>query len=155
VVVTVNYRVNVFGFFAHPELTAKAPEAPTNFGHLDQQFGTRWVKRNIKAFGGDPDNITIGGQSAGGMSVAAQLVAPQNEGLFQKAIIQSGIFMSPYGRVGLQSTMKEAEDKGVKFLKLLGVKTLDEARRLDAVFIRDKMLEEAKPGEPYMTEYFR
>jgi para-nitrobenzyl esterase len=54
VVVTVNYRLNVFGFLCHPEITAEAPEAPANFGHLDQQFGTRWVKRNIAAFGGDP-----------------------------------------------------------------------------------------------------
>ena len=89
VVVTVNYRLNVFGFLAHPELTATQPDAPTNFGNLDQQAGTRWVKRNIAAFGGDPDNITIGGQSAGGGSVCTQLVSPSNEGLFQKAVIGS------------------------------------------------------------------
>ena len=138
VVVTVNYRVNVFGFLAHPALTAEAPEAPTNFGHLDQQFSTRWVKRNIAAFGGNPDNITIGGQSAGGMSVAAQVVSPQNEGLFQKAIIQSGFFMSPFGRFGLQDDMKVAEKKGEDFFAILGVKTLAEARALDAELIRDK-----------------
>ena len=66
VVVTINYRLNVFGFLAHPELTAENPDFPTNFGHLDQIFGLQWVKRNIAAFGGDPNNITIGGQSAGG-----------------------------------------------------------------------------------------
>lgn len=76
VVVTVNYRVNTFGFLCHPEITAESPDAPANFGHLDQQFGTRWVKKNIAAFGmADPGNITIGGQSAGGMSVCAQLCA--------------------------------------------------------------------------------
>src|SRR5690625_7586067 len=69
IVVTVNYRINVFGFLGHPEITEEAPEAPTNFGLLDQQAGIEWVKRNIAAFGGDPDNITIGGQSAGGGSV--------------------------------------------------------------------------------------
>lgn len=90
VVVTINYRLNTFGFLCHPEITAESPEAPANFGHLDQQAGTRWVKRNIAAFGGDPDNITIGGQSAGAGSVMAQLTSPQNEGLFQRAIIQSG-----------------------------------------------------------------
>ena len=86
VVVTVNYRLNVFGFLSHPEITAESPEAPTNFGHLDQQAGIHWVKRNIAAFGGDPDNITIGGQSAGGGSVLSQLASPQNEGLFQRLL---------------------------------------------------------------------
>lgn len=97
VVVSVNYRLNVFGFLAHPQLTKEQPDDPSNFGHLDQQAGTRWVKRNIAAFGGDPNNITIGGQSAGGMSVSAQLTSPQNEGLFQRAIIQSGMMANVYG----------------------------------------------------------
>ena len=141
VVVTVNYRVNVFGFLAHPELTEEAPGAPTNFGHLDQQFSTRWVKKNISAFGGDPDNITIGGQSAGGMSVNAQLISPQNKGLFQKAIVESGFFVSPYGRVALQSSLIEAEKAGKRFFEMLGVKTLKQARALDAEYIRDKSLE--------------
>lgn len=141
VVVTLNYRLNAFGFLSHPELTAESPDAPANFGHLDQQFGTRWVKRNISAFGGDPDNITIGGQSAGGMSVCAQLVSPQNEGLFQKAIIQSGIFKSPYGRVAMQYNLAQSEEMGRKFFELLGVKTLAEARALSAGYIRDKSLE--------------
>ena len=97
VVVTVNYRVGALGFLTHPQLSREQPDAPANFGHLDQQAGTRWVKRNIAAFGGDPDNITIGGQSAGGGSVCAQLTSPQNEGLFQRAIIQSGIMAGVYG----------------------------------------------------------
>jgi para-nitrobenzyl esterase len=141
VVVTVNYRLNVFGFLAHPEITAEAPEAPTNFGHLDQQAGTRWVQRNIAAFGGDPANITIGGQSAGCMSVSAQLTSPQNEGLFQKAIMASGLFMSPFHNTSFQRSLAEVEASGVDFFKLLGVTTLAEARQLDACFIRDKMLE--------------
>lgn len=61
VVVTVNYRINCFGFLTHPEITAEAPEKPGNFGNLDQQAGLKWVIRNIEAFGGDPDNITIAG----------------------------------------------------------------------------------------------
>jgi para-nitrobenzyl esterase len=137
VVVSLNYRVNAFGFLAHPEITAEAPDAPANFGHLDQQFGTRWVKRNIAAFGGDPNNITIGGQSAGGMSVAAQMVSPQNEGLFQKAIIESGLFMSPYGVLEIQLALADAEARGERFFAKLGVKTLAEARALDAAVIRD------------------
>ena len=142
VVVTVNYRVNVFGFLAHPELTREQPEAPANFGFLDQQYATRWVKRNIAAFGGDPENITIGGQSAGGMSVAAQMTCPSNKGLFQRAIIQSGAFAPPYpSNFGLTATLQEAEKRGEAFFSFLGVKTLREARQIDSLTLRNKMLE--------------
>lgn len=144
VVVTVNYRLNVFGFLCHPEITAESPEAPANFGNLDQQAATQWVKRNIAAFGGDPNNITIGGQSAGGGSVLAQLTSPQNKDLFQKAIIQSGIVKMPYNNdflPFLRRNLKEAEQQGVEFFKFLGVSSLAEARQLDAVYIRDKALE--------------
>ena len=85
VVVTVNYRLNVFGFLAHPELTKEQPDAPTNFGSLDQKAGLNWVVRNIEAFGGDPDNITIAGQSAGGGSVLSQLTCPDNFGIIKKS----------------------------------------------------------------------
>jgi para-nitrobenzyl esterase len=144
VVVTINYRLNSFGFLCHPEITAEAPEAPANFGHLDQQAGTRWVKRNIAAFGGDPDNITIGGQSAGGGSVLCQLTSPQNEGLFQRAIIQSGMITllypgNPMPGIGL--SLKEAEQVGKKFFEFLGVTSLAEARQLDAEYVRQKTLE--------------
>jgi len=140
VVVTVNYRLNVFGFLTHPALFAEQPEAPANFGHLDQQAGTRWVKRNIAAFGGDPDNIAIGGQSAGGMSVTAQLASPQNEGLFQKAIIMSGMGANIYKTQGPRRNLSKEEklQKGVEFFDFLGVKTLEEARAIDAVTLRDK-----------------
>jgi len=141
VVVTVNYRLNIFGFLAHPELTKEAPEAPTNFGHLDQQAGTRWVKRNIAAFGGDPDNITIGGQSAGGGSVLSQLICPQNKGLFQKAVILSGAMFGVYPNAYPFKTLEVAEKFGEDFFEVLGVKTLEEARKLDAFYIRDKLVE--------------
>ena len=142
VVVTVGYRLNCFGFLCHPEITAEAPDAPANFGFLDQQCATRWVKRNIAAFGGDPENITIGGQSAGGMSVCAQMTSPQNEGLFQRAIVQSGTFAQPYGAMmGLfPRTMAEAEAQGVRFFEALGVKTLAEARALPARVVEDMSL---------------
>ena len=141
VVVTINYRLNVFGFLCHPEITSECPEAPANFGHLDQQAATRWVKRNIAAFGGDPNNITIGGQSAGGGSVMSQLASPQNEGLFQRAIVQSGIFTNVYPSTpmpGMRRSLAEAEQEGVKFFDYLGVSSLAEARRLDARELRDK-----------------
>ncbi|MDF2960693.1 MAG: carboxylesterase [Paenibacillus sp.] len=144
VVVTINYRLNVFGFLCHPEITAEAPEAPANFGHLDQQFATQWVKRNIAAFGGNPDNITIGGQSAGGGSVMSQLTSPQNEGLFQRAIIQSGVSapLYPGGRMPrVRRNLEEAEQEGLKFFEFIGVSSLTEARKLDAEYLRDKMLE--------------
>ncbi len=142
VVVSINYRLNVFGYLCHPEMTAESPDAPANFGHLDQQFGTRWVKRNIAAFGGDPDNITIGGQSAGGASVMYMLTSPQNEGLFQKTIVQSGIFtkLFPGQRAPSARTLPEAEEDGCSFFQALNVRTLAEARALDANIILEKAL---------------
>ena len=146
VVVTVNYRVTVFGFLAHPELTARQPDAPSNFGHLDQLAGIRWAKENIAAFGGDPDNITIGGQSAGGGSVCAQLTSPLTEGLFRKAVIMSGITASMFPNpIRNPHPFSEDEATGLRFFEHLGVKTLDEARALDAVYIRDKCNEFEKP----------
>ena len=135
VVVTVNYRLNVFGFLAHPELTAEHPDFPTNFGCLDQTFATRWVKRNIAAFGGDPNNITIGGQSAGGRSVQVQLTSPLTEGLFQKAIIMSGIRYGGYrgpNNHGFNRTLEQAEADGVDFFRYAGIKDLKQARAIDA-----------------------
>ncbi|SFJ31717.1 para-nitrobenzyl esterase [Paenibacillus sp. UNC496MF] len=143
VVVTIGYRLNAFGFLCHPEITAESPDAPANFGHLDQQAATRWVKRNIEAFGGDPDNVTIGGQSAGGGSVMNQLASPQNEGLFQRAIVQSGVFTSLYPGSRMPKFLRDlatAEGEGVRFFESLGVSSLAEARELDAGFIRDKYL---------------
>jgi para-nitrobenzyl esterase len=144
VVVTISYRLNVFGFLCHPELTAESPEAPANFGHLDQQFATRWVKRNIAAFGGDPGNLTIGGQSAGGGSVMNQLTSPQNAGLFQRAIVQSGVSANLYPGNSMSKFLRgleEAEADGIRFFESLGVSTLAEARKLDAAYVRDKYLE--------------
>ena len=155
VLVSINYRVNVFGFLAHPELTAEAPEAPTNFGHLDQQAGIRWVKRNIAAFGGDPDNITIFGQSAGGGSCMVQLTSPKNRGLFQRTIIHSGGGFLPPSSLSLN--LKEAEADGVKLFEKLGVKTLAEARKLDAQTIWDVAVGHGDRygtviGDPFMPD---
>src|SRR5262245_16917145 len=92
VVVTVNYRLGALGFLSHPAL-ASQPDGPSgNYGLMDQQAALRWVQRNIGEFGGDPDNVTIAGQSAGGLSVLAHLVASDSQGLFHKAIVQSGAF---------------------------------------------------------------
>ena len=135
--VTVNYRLNVFGFLTHPQLWEENPEAPANFGNLDQQYGLFWTKRNIAAFGGDPDNITIGGQSAGGGSVLAQLNCQGNQGYIQKAIVESGIFFDPF-QDRMRFTKEELLEQGKRFFAFLGVETLEEARALPAEFIRDK-----------------
>ena len=143
VVVTVNYRINVFGFLAHPQITKEQPDAPANFGSLDQQAGIRWVIRNIRAFGGDPDHITIAGQSAGGGSVLSQMACPGNFGLFQRAVIMSAMIRSPYQEnpVGIPSPLPEAEENGKAFFDFLRVSTLEEARELDALYIRDRYAE--------------
>jgi len=92
VVVTINYRLGALGFLAHPALAARPGGPAGNYGLMDQQAALRWVQRNIAKFGGDPRNVTIAGQSAGGLSVLAQLVSPGARGLFQRAIVQSGTF---------------------------------------------------------------
>ncbi len=146
IVVTIAYRLNVFGFLAHPEITAEAPDAPCNFGFLDQKAAIEWVGRNIENFGGDPKNITIGGQSSGGVSVFSQMCSEQTEGLFQRAIVQSsagGSLLSevPKAMFAHNMELKEAEKVGEKFFKeVLGVETLEEARALPAEYIRDKAL---------------
>lgn len=140
VVVSVNYRLAALGFLAHPEITKSQPDAPTNFGSLDQQAGLLWVVRNISAFGGDPGKITIAGQSAGGMSVISQMVNKANEGFFQRAIVMSGMLRSPYTNdpFVIPKTLSEAERAGVGFFEFLGVHSLAEARELDAIYIRDQ-----------------
>lgn len=145
VVVSVNYRLNLFGFLAHPELTVEQPNTPTNFGCLDQLAGIKWVIRNIAAFGGDPNNITIAGQSAGGGSVISQMTSPQTGGLFQKAIIHSALIRSPYqdpaAIIGIPELLPNAEQLGVSFFDYLKVNSLKEARALDALYLRDRYAE--------------
>jgi len=93
IVVTINYRLGVLGFLAHPALTAAQGESG-NYGFMDQQQALRWVRRNIAAFGGDPHRVTIGGESAGGWSVCGHLTAPGSRGLFARAVIESGSCIS-------------------------------------------------------------
>ena len=114
VVVTINYRLGALGFLAHPAL-AFGPGGPDgNYGLMDQQAALRWVQRNIAQFGGDPYNVTIAGQSAGGLSVLAQLVSPGARGLFQRAIVQSGSFALT------QQPLAAAEAAGEKFAATVG-----------------------------------
>src|SRR5579871_262607 len=114
VVVTINYRLGALGFLAHPALAARPGGSAGNYGLMDQQAALRWVQRNIARFGGDPDNVTIAGQSAGGLSVLAQMVSPGARGLFQRAIVQSGAFALN------QQPLATAEAAGEKFATAVG-----------------------------------
>lgn len=119
VLVSFNYRLGRFGFFAHPALTAEANGAPLgNYGLLDQIAALKWVQKNIAAFGGDPDNVTIFGESAGGMSVHMLRGSPLTKGLFAKAIVQSG---GGRGTLGRTRTSAEAEALGAAFATAKGV----------------------------------
>jgi para-nitrobenzyl esterase len=116
VVVSFNYRLGQFGFLAHAALTTEDPEHPGsgNYGLEDQIAALQWVQRNIAAFGGDPSNVTIFGESAGGWSVCAHLASPRSAGLFQRAIVESGICIMP------QSSLAAAEAQGATFAVRLG-----------------------------------
>lgn len=140
IVVSVNYRLGAIGFLSHPDLLKESPDAPANFGVLDQQAGLKWVVRNIANFGGDPKNITIAGQSAGGGSVLTHLTSSSSIGLFQKAIIFSGIIESPYikDNVIIPRNVEIVAEMGKKFIDSLGVSSIEEARKIDAFTIRDK-----------------
>ncbi|GAA4415933.1 carboxylesterase family protein [Nibrella viscosa] len=142
VAVTVNYRLNVFGFMAHPELTKESPnKASGNYGLLDQSAALRWVQQNIAAFGGDPKRVTIAGESAGSTSVSAQMASPLSKNLIAGAIGESGSILGTLTPV----TLAEAEESGVKFANQVGAKALTELRAIPA----EKLLEAtAQQGTP-------
>ncbi len=138
ILVTINYRVNFFGFFTHPELAAESENGIcANNGLLDQVAALRWVYENIAAFGGDPDNVTIFGQSAGGFSVIFHLQSKLSEGLFQRAIIQSGAFgLTTHA---MSATIEDGLKWGEKACKYLGV-TVDDLRRMSAKEVNEALL---------------
>jgi para-nitrobenzyl esterase len=115
VVVTVNYRLGALGFLAHPALTGESSDRISgNYGIQDQQAALRWVRRNIRAFGGDPDKVTLFGESAGGLSTIVNLVSPTAHGLFHRAIVESGAYMQA------QPTLAQTEAAGAKFASAVG-----------------------------------
>ena len=124
--ITINYRVGIFGFFAHPELTKESPHhASGNYGLMDQLAALKWVKQNIAAFGGNPDKVTIAGQSAGSMSVNCLVASPLGKGLFNGAIAESGAsFIAPRGYGSLQ----DAETSGVKLAGTLSANSIADLR---------------------------
>lgn len=137
IVVMIGYRLGLFGFLAHPEITAETPEGGvvSNFGMQDQSMALHWVSRNIANFGGDPSRIVICGQSAGAGSVQTQLCSPMNEGIIAGAICQSAVsfgFGDEKAFMGRDMTLKQAEAHGAEFFSKVGIENLTQARAMDA-----------------------
>jgi para-nitrobenzyl esterase len=148
VIVSMNYRLGIFGFFAHPELTAESPHhASGNYGLLDQTAALNWVKANIAAFGGDPSNVTIFGESAGSISVSAQMASPLARGLFAKAIGESGGAL--YGP-GLTAPSRETvEQRNVAFAQsAFNTSALADLRKLSADDILHAATAKTTPPPP-------
>ncbi len=144
VAVTVNYRLGVFGFMAHPELSAESPHhASGNYGLLDQNAGLRWVQQNIAAFGGDPARVTIAGESAGSISVCGQMASPLSKGLINGAIGESGGMIAPtFAPIPLAESEKHGTDLGQK----LNAASIAALRAIPAEQLLD---ETTKPGASY------
>ena len=133
VIVTINYRLGALGFLAHPELSAESAHGVSgNYGQLDQIESLKWVKRNIAVFGGDPDNVTIFGESAGGQAVTQLMVSPPAAGLFHRAISESGIGLQVHMLLRKPGVVPfSAESRGEAFAKTVGAQDLAALRRMD------------------------
>lgn len=132
ILVSITYRLGCLGFLAHPDMTAESAHGVSgNWGMLDQIAALQWVHRNIAAFGGDPDNITIFGQSAGALSVQTLVTSPLTEGLISRAIMQSaGGYYGAMPPLLPHRTLLQAEQQGKELFSMLGVHTLEEARAI-------------------------
>jgi para-nitrobenzyl esterase len=153
VTVTANYRLNIFGFFAHPELSAEAPyKASGNYALLDQVTVLKWVSKNIAAFGGDPNKVTIAGESAGSISVSLQMASPLSKGFIAGAIGESGASINPtLAPVSLQ----EAEKTGLDFANNVGYPHIADLRKLSARDIYEIYNESKRFGFPTVIDgYF-
>ena len=127
VIVTFNYRLGSLGFFSHPELAKESGHnASGNYGMMDALAALQWVKKNISAFGGDPNNVTIAGESAGAIMIGAIVGSPQAKGLFHRAIAESGGWMGLM--MGRMTSAETAQANGVKTMEALGAKTIAELR---------------------------
>ena len=153
VVITVNYRLNIFGFFAHPELSKESPhKASGNYGLLDQHTALKWVQKNIAAFGGDSRKVTIAGESAGSFSVSAQMASPLSKNLIAGAIGESGAAVNS----GLAPvTLADAEKTGLDFAKSIGYPTLAQLRALSTRDIYELYNDSKRVGFPMVMDgYF-
>jgi len=138
VVVTMNYRLGPYGFFAHPALTAEsAHQASGNYGLADMVASLKWVQSNIAAFGGDPGNVTVFGQSAGAMAIGSLVTSPETKGLFQRAIGQSGSWMGLGPSAGMP-TRARAEQDGLEAATNAGVMTVGELRAMSTADVTAK-----------------
>lgn len=146
VVVTVNYRLGLFGFLAHPELSAETAHGGSgNYGLMDQQAALTWVQKNIGAFGGDPTKVTIAGESAGSISVSYQMASPLSKGLIAAAIGESGAGIHP---TLAPMPLAKAEEIGVEFVKKAGYNAIDELRKLSSKELYEAFLESELFGFP-------
>lgn len=133
IVVTVNYRLGVLGYLAHPELSAESPQKISgNYGLKDQVEALKWVERNIAAFGGNPDNVTIAGESAGALSVVLLMVSPEARGLFDKAIAESAYMVSMAPLRGTVNGHPSAESAGEAFQEETGAASIADLREMGA-----------------------
>jgi para-nitrobenzyl esterase len=138
VVVSINYRLGVLGWLAHPDLSAESPVGISgNYGLLDQVAALSWVKRNIEAFGGDPTNVTIAGESAGGLSVMYLMTSPLARGLFSKAIAQSAYMISTPELKQARFGALSAEDSGARLGRTLQAPSLRAMRAMDPQTLTD------------------
>ncbi|MCB0608141.1 MAG: carboxylesterase family protein [Lewinellaceae bacterium] len=153
VAVTVNYRLNIFGFFAHPELSAESPyKGCGNYGLLDQNAALKWVQKNIAAFGGDPKKVTIAGESAGSISVSAQMASPLSKNLIAGAIGESGAGINP---TLAPIPLADAEKNGLEFAQKAGYPTLAELRALSTREVYEIYTESGRFGFPTVIDgYF-
>jgi para-nitrobenzyl esterase len=155
VLVTINYRLGVFGFLSHPELTRESGRnASGNYGMLDQVEALRWVRDNIAAFGGNPENVTIFGESAGSFAVSGLMASPLARGLFHKAIGESGAFFtSRSGTLGLKP-LAESEQQGTKFASALGAQSLADLRQKSGEAVLQAALKIQPWFAPNIDGYF-
>ena len=147
VTITINYRLGIFGFFAHPELSAETSyHGSGNYGLMDQNAALLWVKKNIAAFGGDPDHITIAGESAGSIAVFGQMASPLSRDLIAGAIGESGAMIKPTLPA---MNLADAEQLGTKFAQKVGAQSLADLRAIPAATLLD---DAAKQGNYRLTE---
>lgn len=149
VLVTINYRLGIFGFFSHPELTQESDRRGAgNFAFMDQTAALQWVQRNIARFGGDPKRVTVFGNSAGSSSISNLVASPQAKGLFQRAAAQSGAWLGL--SVNPMRTLARAEAAGVKTAESVGAHSIAELRAKPA----DAMLRAGRGGGPVIDGWF-
>jgi para-nitrobenzyl esterase len=149
VLVTINYRLGAFGFFSHPALSKESDgRGSGNYALMDQAAALEWVQTNISAFGGDPQRVTVFGDSAGSSSIANLMGSPHAKGLFQRAIAESGAWMGL--SVGRTRTLAEAEQDGLKIAGTLHAETLEQLRAIPP----DDLLKAGRAGGPVIDGWF-